>query len=91
MADTQEQLGEVQGPVINITDLENVVKIIDHAAEQGAFKGWAVIEQVLAVRNKVQAFVAAAQPQEPASEEVPAKAAKKTAAKTATKSRKTSK
>lgn len=80
MADTQDQVGEVQGPVINITDLENVVKIIDHAADQGAFKGWAVVEQVLAVRNKIQAFVAAAQPQEQeAPAETPAKAARKTA------------
>lgn len=89
MADTQEQLDAVTGPVINITDLENVVKIIDYAADQGAFKGWAVVEQVLAVRNKIQAFVAAATPaaeEAPQEEaEVPAKAVKKAAKKPAKK------
>jgi hypothetical protein len=45
---------------IGVVDLQNAVKIIDHAAEQGAFKGWQVIEQVIAVRNKLNAFVTAA-------------------------------
>lgn len=45
---------------IGVLDLQNAVKIIDHAAEQGAFKGWQVIEQVIAVRNKLNAFVTAA-------------------------------
>ncbi len=45
-------------PSIGLADLQNAVKVIDYAAEQGAFKGWTVIEQVIAVRNKINAFVA---------------------------------
>lgn len=46
-----------EGEGLGITDLKNVVKIIDHAAEQGAFKSWSIINQVQAVRNKFQAFI----------------------------------
>lgn len=46
---------------ISILDLANVVKIIDYAADQGAFKGWTVIEQVAGVRQKINTFVEAAQ------------------------------
>lgn len=68
------------GPTIGLQDLQNAVKVIDYAAEQGAFKGWAIIEQVLVVRNKINSFVAAAMPkEEPKKEEAPA--AKKTAPK----------
>ena len=40
-----------------IAELKNALTIIDYAAEQGAFKGWQVINQVLAVRGRVAAFV----------------------------------
>lgn len=65
-----------QGPVIGIADLQNAVKIIDYACSNGAFRGWEVIEQVIAVREKIAAFLASAvptaQPEQPVtpSEEV---------------------
>lgn len=59
-------------PTIGLADLQNAVKVIDYAAEQGAFKGWAVIEQVIAVRNKLNSFVLAAAPKEEPAAEVPA-------------------
>jgi hypothetical protein len=74
---------EATAPVIQITDLQNAVQIIDYACEQGAFKGWKVIEQVIAVREKLAAFLNAAAPA-PA-EEAPAPAAKPAAKKAATK------
>lgn len=45
---------------LTLTDIQNAVKVIDFAADQGAFKGWPTIEQVLIVRNRLTAFVAAA-------------------------------
>jgi hypothetical protein len=69
-----------EGPSIGLADLQNAVKVIDYAAEQGAFKGWAVIEQVIAVRNKINTFVVASLPAEEAKAEEAAPA-KKAAAK----------
>lgn len=60
---------------IGVVDLQNAVKIIDHAAEQGAFKGWQVIEQVIAVRNKLNAFVTAALAAQQAEQEAASAAA----------------
>jgi hypothetical protein len=51
----------VEAPSLGIQDIQNALKIIDFAAEQGAFKGWNTIEQVLAVRSKIAAFVAFAE------------------------------
>lgn len=76
---------EATAPVIQITDLQNAVQIIDYACEQGAFKGWKVIEQVIAVREKLAAFLAAAAPAPAPAEEAPAPAAKPAAKKAATK------
>ncbi len=45
---------------LNIDDIANAVKIIDYAADQGTFKSWDNIRQILAVRDKLNAFVAAA-------------------------------
>lgn len=73
---------EASAPAIQITDLQNAVQIIDYACEQGAFKGWKVIEQVIAVREKLATFLAAATP---APTEAPAPAAKPAAKKAATK------
>jgi hypothetical protein len=73
-------------PAIQITDLQNAVQIIDYACEQGAFKGWKVIEQVIAVREKLAAFLAAATPAPapaPAEETAKKPAAKKAATKKA--------
>lgn len=46
---------------LSLADIENAVKVIDYAAEQGAFKGWEVINQVLMVRQHLASFLAAAQ------------------------------
>lgn len=45
---------------LSISDIQNAVAVIDYACEQGAFKGWATIEQVLTVRARLKAFVDAA-------------------------------
>ncbi len=54
-------------PQININDLENVVRIIDAAAERGAFKG-SELTSVGTVRDKVAAFLAAIPSNEDAAE-----------------------
>lgn len=60
-----EQINEaVAGPAISLVDLQNAIKIIDYACEQGAFKGWTVIEQVRIVRAKLAEFVDASTPAE---------------------------
>ena len=43
--------------MLAISDVQNAVKIIDHCAQEGAFKGWETIEQVLAVRNRLVEFL----------------------------------
>lgn len=45
-------------PNIQISDLENVVKIIDAASERGAFKG-SELSAVGSVRDKIASFLAA--------------------------------
>jgi hypothetical protein len=50
------------GPTLGIDDIKNAVKIIDFASEQGAFKGWKVIEQVLLVRNRLNDFAKSVAP-----------------------------
>lgn len=45
---------------LNITDIADAVKIIDYAAEQGAFKGWNNIRQIIMVRDRLDLFVSAA-------------------------------
>lgn len=40
-----------------VAEIKNAVAIIDHASEQGAFRGWAVVNQVLAVRGRLVAFI----------------------------------
>jgi hypothetical protein len=39
-----------------IAELKNAIQIIDHACDQGAFRGWAAVEQVLACRGRLVAF-----------------------------------
>lgn len=50
--------------VLSLADIQNAVKVIDFAADQGAFKGWQTIEQVLVVRSRLNNFIAAAQAQQ---------------------------
>jgi hypothetical protein len=45
---------------LSLTDIQNALQVIDFAADQGAFKGWATIQQVLSVRNRLNAFLDAA-------------------------------
>jgi hypothetical protein len=45
---------------LNFNDIGDAVKIIDFSFEQGIFKGTAAVRQVLAVRDKLQAFFDAA-------------------------------
>lgn len=62
-------------PNISVQDLQAAVQIIDYAADQGAFKGWGVITQVKAIRDRLDAFVAATLPKK---EDVAPAAAKPT-------------
>ena len=45
---------------LNVTDIADAVKVIDYACEQGAYKGWHNIRQVLALRDRLEAFTTAA-------------------------------
>lgn len=45
-------------PSLGLVDIQNALKVIDYACDQGAFKGWSTIEQVQLVRTKIAAFVA---------------------------------
>lgn len=67
MTDATQETPEVSNPQINIVDLRNAVKIIDIAAERGAFKGQE-LSSVGSVRDKLAAFVAAVTPVEGAPE-----------------------
>lgn len=52
---------DVQAPSLGMIDIQNALKIIDYACEQGAFKGWNTITQVQSVRNKLATFLAVAE------------------------------
>lgn len=49
---------------LNETDISNIIQIIDLAADNGGFKGWHNIRQVLAVRDRLNAALLQAQAQE---------------------------
>ena len=49
---------QTDAPSLGLVDIQNALKVIDFAADQGAFKGWSTIEQVQLVRNNLAAFVA---------------------------------
>lgn len=55
-------------PSLTLSDIQNAIAVIDYAADQGAYKGWATIEKVLLVRNRMTAFLTAASPPEAAVE-----------------------
>jgi hypothetical protein len=42
---------------LNFGDIENAVKAIDFACEQGAYKGWTTINEVSAIRNRLVLFL----------------------------------
>lgn len=56
--------GDPEGPALGLVDIKNAVAVIDYAAEQGAFKGWGTINQVISVRQKLAQFIDAATPPE---------------------------
>lgn len=60
-------MSDQETPSLGIQDIKNALSVIDYAAEQGAFKGWTTIEQVLAVRSRLNNFVNFAQQQVDAS------------------------
>jgi hypothetical protein len=49
---------------LHINDIIDIVKIVDYACEQGAFKGWATIRSVLQVRDRVDAAATVAAKQQ---------------------------
>lgn len=55
-----------QNVSLNLNDLKNAVNIIDHAAGQGAFKGWETIRQVMEIRDKFALFLQSAEAAEAA-------------------------
>lgn len=62
-------------PVLTASDIADAVKIIDYAADGGAYRGWENIRQILLVRDRLNAFATAV---------MEAEAAKKAAEETAT-------
>lgn len=46
-------------PTLTASDIADAVKIIDYAADGGAFHGWDNIRQILVVRDKLYAFATA--------------------------------
>jgi hypothetical protein len=53
---------------LSLTDIQNALQVIDYACDQGAFKGWKTIEQVLGVRQRLNAFLEAAAAAAPVAE-----------------------
>ncbi|NJO62885.1 MAG: hypothetical protein HC836_33090 [Richelia sp. RM2_1_2] len=51
-----------EGPQLTLADIKNAVNVIDYAANQGSFKGWEVIAQVMQVRQRLASFIEAATP-----------------------------
>jgi hypothetical protein len=47
---------------LQIGDIEAAVKVIDYASEQGAFRGWNVVQEVLVLRNRLVHFVRSVTP-----------------------------
>ncbi len=56
----EENTTPTQPEGFNIEDMQNVLRIIDWACDQGAFKGWETIKNVLIIRTKLDTFVTAA-------------------------------
>lgn len=47
---------------LNLDDIKNAIECIDHAQEQGAYKGWETVIKVLEIRNRLSSFVQSAIP-----------------------------
>jgi hypothetical protein len=62
MSDEINEVAATEEPItLSLNDIQNAVKVIDFAADQGAFKGWKTIEQVLNVRQRLNSFLEVAQ------------------------------
>ena len=46
-------------PTLTALDIADAVKIIDYAADGGAYRGWENIRQILIVRDRLNAFATA--------------------------------
>ena len=42
---------------LQVGDIEAAIRVIDYAAEQGSFKGWSIIQEVMVLRNRLVAFL----------------------------------
>lgn len=71
--DNTQQQPNPADSVINITDLQNVLVVIDLASNRGAFRG-TELEPVGQLYNKIAKFVQAAMPPAPAEDAAPADA-----------------
>lgn len=58
---------QVEAPQITLVDLQNALRIIDIAAERGAFKG-SELSSVGSVRDKISVFLDAVLPKEETTE-----------------------
>lgn len=75
MSENTEQTQQpTAGPELTIVDLQNIRSIIDVAAKRGAF-GAGEMAAIGGVFDKLNAFLAAVAPQQPAAEEGAAPAA----------------
>lgn len=80
MSDQAVETTATEQPSIQLVDLANALRIIDAAAERGAFKG-PELSQVGAVRDKIAAFLNAVAPQQEEAEGEEAPVEEKKAAK----------
>jgi len=69
MSDTPQE----EAPQITISDLQNILQVIDVAAQRGAFRG-NELTSVGGVRDKLAAFLEAVAPKEEATDEQAPKA-----------------
>lgn len=74
---TEAQTETVATATLSHADLQNAVAIIDHAAKEGAFKGWGDMYAARVVRDKLFAFVEANRPAVEAATAAEAEAAAK--------------
>lgn len=61
---------QTEAPQITLVDLQNALRIIDVAAERGAFKG-GELTSIGSVRDKLAAFLEVSMPKEEPTEEEP--------------------
>jgi len=62
MSDSMNSNAPMDGANLSVSDIQNAIRVIDYACDQGAFKGWNTIEQVMIVRNRMNEFLKAVVP-----------------------------